>query len=110
MYVKRGIDGEIVAVSHTEGDGFLEFQPQGHPELCAYLSREEQGREQLAATDLELIRVLEDLIDVLVYKDLIHFTDLPDAAQRKLLGRRNTRVKIREGLNLLDEDDERGLV
>jgi len=112
MYVRRDRNGRIDAVSQRTGEGFEEAVTADSPELAGFLSElyrpGMQGR--LAATDLELVRVLEDLIDVLVKKDLIHFTDLPDAAQKKLLERRYTRVNMREGLHLMDFDDEGGAV
>lgn len=109
MYVKRNAQGQIEAVSQVAGPGFEEFLPPG-PELHAFLVTELHGKELLAATDTELVRVLEDLIDVLVNKDVIHFTDLPEAAQRKLLSRRDTRAGLRDGLRLLDDESEGGLL
>lgn len=70
---------------------------------------EERGadvsRERLAESDQALIRVVEDLIDTLVAKDLLHFTDLPEAAQAKLLERRSLRRSV-NALNLLQDDDQ----
>jgi hypothetical protein len=112
MYVKRDANGQIEAVSQRGGGGWEESVAADSPELSAFFG--ENGRNgaqgRLASTDLELVRVLEDLIDVLVKKEVIFFTDLPEAAQKKLLERRHTRVHLREGLNLLDFDDEGGAV
>lgn len=63
------------------------------------------SRERLAESDQALIRVVEDLIDTLVAKDLLHFTDLPEAAQAKLLERRTLRRSV-NALNLLQDDDQ----
>ena len=41
--------------------------------------------------DLALARVIEDLIEVLIDKKVIMFTDFPAGAQRKLLDRRGLR-------------------
>lgn len=109
MYVKRDAQGRIEATSRDAREGFDELVVPGSPELAAFLNSA-GTRGRLALTDLELVRVLEDLIDVLVEKDVIHFTDLPDAAQQKLLNRRHTRVTMRKGLNLLDDEEEGGLV
>lgn len=61
--------------------------------------------EKLAESDQALIRVVEDLIDTLIRKDLLHFTDLPEAAQAKLLERRSLRHSANT-LSLLGEDDD----
>lgn len=60
---------------------------------------------RLAESDQALIRVVEDLIDTLIAKDLLHFTDLPEAAQAKLLERRSLRRSV-NALNLLQDDDQ----
>jgi hypothetical protein len=59
----------------------------------------------LALTDTDLARVTEDLIDVLIDRGVIQFTDLPVAAQNKLLQRRQTRATLSRRLNLLGSDD-----
>lgn len=62
--------------------------------------------ERLAESDQALVRVLEDLIDTLIGKNLIQFTDLPDAAQAKLLERRTLRRSV-NALNLIEDDDQK---
>lgn len=64
----------------------------------------------LSQTDTGLARVLEDLIDVLITRGLIQFTDLPDAAQVKLLERRQTRANLTNRLQLLPMDGENDLL
>jgi hypothetical protein len=58
----------------------------------------------LEQSDMRLVRVLEDLIDLLIARDVIRFTDLPRAAQEKLLERRSMRQSL-SALNLLDSGD-----
>ena len=58
----------------------------------------------LSETDVGLARVLEDLIDVLITRGHIQFTDLPQAAQAKLLERRQTRATLGKRLDLLSDD------
>lgn len=60
----------------------------------------------LSHTDTGLARVLEDLIDVLIGKGLLQFTDLPEPAQRKLLTRRSTREQLSHSLKLLPGEDD----
>ena len=64
----------------------------------------------LSQTDTSLVRVLEDLIDVLINRGVIQFTDLPEAAQAKLLERRETRASLDNRLQLLPTDPSDDLV
>jgi hypothetical protein len=64
----------------------------------------------LSQTDTGLARVLEDLIDVLITRGHIQFTDLPEAAQAKLLERRQTRANLSHRLDLLPDEGDRGLL
>jgi hypothetical protein len=55
----------------------------------------------LSQSDTAMARVLEDLIDTLIERGLIQFTDLPAAAQAKLLDRRQKRASLKDPLQLL---------
>jgi len=64
----------------------------------------------LSQSDTSLVRVLEDLIDVLINRGVIQFTDLPEAAQAKLLERRETRANLSRRLQLLPTDADNDLM
>jgi hypothetical protein len=51
--------------------------------------------------------VLEDLIEVLMSKGVISITDLPPAAQNKLLNRAQARQTLSGLEGLIGDDDER---
>lgn len=108
VYVKRDEAGRITAVSAELQSGFSEQIEETNSELCAFLGSL-HGRE-LAQSDLDLIRVLEDLVYLLIEKNLIRFTDLPDAAQSKLMAREALREQLQRKLDLLDGEDEAPLV
>jgi len=61
-------------------------------------STEEQQKqavfEALHRSDLEVARVTEDLIYLLIQKNVILFTELPDIVQEKLLSREYLRDKL----------------
>ncbi|HVK32781.1 MAG TPA: hypothetical protein VM845_09770 [Burkholderiaceae bacterium] len=48
--------------------------------------------------DASFVRVIEDVIDTLIARKLIHITDLPDQAQAKVFARKSLR-------ELLGRDD-----
>lgn len=59
----------------------------------------------LSELDSDFIRVLEDLIDVLIGNGTIRLTDLPPQALEKINQRKRARQRLRNSLDLLDEDD-----
>ncbi|MCK8515468.1 tryptophan synthase subunit beta like protein [Methylonatrum kenyense] len=106
MFVKRDSEGRISAVSREPLAGFEEELKPDSAELVAFLAAHGSGdarQQQLTETDLELVRVIEDLVDLLIDRGVITFTDLPEAAQEKLSKRQSLRLQHR-GLNLLDDD------
>lgn len=62
--------------------------------------------QALADSDAGLARITEDLIDILITRGVIHFTDFPPAAQAKLLQRRQTRATLSKRLKLLEDGDD----
>lgn len=105
MYIKRNPTGELIAVSKIADSDFVEATAENAVELLAFFQREKTA-EQLALeqTDQTMARVMEDVVNLLVEQGVIRFTDLPDAAQNKLLNRRELRGK-RQGMDLLDDGD-----
>ena len=88
-YAKRDDTGRLVALLADPEPGANELIGASHPEVVQFLGK---GVNPLVESDANMARVTEDLIDVLVARGVVMFTDLPPIAQRKLLERR----KIRE--------------
>lgn len=65
---------------------------------------------ELSQLDADFIRVLEDLIDALVANGTLRLTDLPAEALDKLSRRKQTRSRLRDALDLIDDDEEEGLI
>lgn len=63
-------------------------------------------KERLSSSDGELIRVLEDLIDLLISNGTIRMTDLPPKALEKLNERKQVRKKLDNSLNLINDDED----
>lgn len=68
--------------------------------------QDESIKKQLSTSDAELVRVLEDLIDVLIANGTIRMTDLPPKALEKLTSRKQTRRKLNNSLNLIGDDED----
>lgn len=106
MYIKRNQEGVIVAISQIEDSDISEFVSDDSKELHIYLqSLKPDQMSSLEQSDQAMARVLEDVINLLVDQGTIRFTDLPQAAQTKLLSRREMRGQ-RQGMNLLDDGDD----
>lgn len=112
-FVKRDSSGRVVAVSEQETADIRDWIDADDPALEAYARAlaprpSAQTRQALEHSDLGLIRVIEDLVDTLLAKDVIRFTDLPVAAQKRLLERRNLRASM-NALELLDSERDANL-
>jgi len=71
-------------------------------EYLNFIKSAEENTRNLHNSDLQMARVLEDLIDLLISNNTIKFTDLPIAAQERILLRKDMRNKI-NALNIIEE-------
>ncbi|KDE39215.1 hypothetical protein ADINL_2344 [Nitrincola lacisaponensis] len=113
MFIKRNHCGKIVGISETQSVEFPEAADDRSEEFLDYLKCEAckatVAQTTLERSDTELVRVLEDVIDLLTHKGVIQFTDLPKAAQQKLLNRQNLRENHRSLKLIGDDEDEDSL-
>lgn len=114
LLCRRDAEGRVVALtrqplSQEEARaGGWEPAEAGDPAVAHFLRAVASETNPLSLTDAGMGRVTEDLIDVLIDRGVIQFTDLPVPAQAKLLQRRQTRAQLAHRLNLLaDDGDER---
>ncbi|EPC03468.1 hypothetical protein L861_18185 [Litchfieldella anticariensis FP35 = DSM 16096] len=106
MYVKRDEQDRIELVSGGMTPDCREGIAPDSPELLAFLKQDQNRQlQELRSTDLEFVRVLEDVIELLMDKGVISFTDLPDAAREKLMARQSLRRRV-NSVDLLDENDD----
>jgi len=78
------------------------------PELRAFIEDLGGASNVFESSDMKMIRAIEDVIDLLIHKNIICITDLPVAVQTKLMERRTLRHSL-NALNLIGED-EQGLI
>ena len=108
VYVQRDAEGRLLRVERAPFADMTETLAVEDEELHAWLAMREDVHERLSRlknSDLEMVRVLEDLVDVLVSRGVMRYTDLPEAARNKLHARADTRAKL-EGLSNLLGDEE----
>jgi hypothetical protein len=93
-YVLRDDAGQIISL-HLEAVPGAEALPVDHPEVRAFVSAADEERS-FAGLDANLVRVLEDLIDVLIERNVLRITDLPAEAQQKLFDRKHFRSRVQK--------------
>ena len=106
-YVHRNSFDEIDLVSENASDQAQEYMPIDNPELIEYLKKSSHSDDvkiALSASDVSLVRVLEDLVNTLIDQKVILFTDLPIAAREKLSEREKIRGHLTSLANLMGDD------
>lgn len=107
LYVQRDAHGQLMRVEETP---FAEMSGElmsTDSEILAWRNQPgtESSLQQLRQSDQEMIRVLEDLIQVLMDKGIVRLTDLPAAAQEKLMNRSQAREVLGGVSGLLSEEE-----
>jgi len=108
LYVQRDEKNRILRVEYEAFASMTQTSSTEDPDVQAWLASHALHNHLVALrhSDLELVRVLEDLVSVLVARGVIRYTDLPEAARRKLHQRAETRAEL-EGLGGLLDDEHR---
>ncbi|PWB29586.1 tryptophan synthase subunit beta [Pseudomonas sp. SDI] len=109
-YVQRDTQGQLVRVEAAAYAEYTEMLAADHAEIQAWFADDtvETSLRVLKQSDLDMIRVLEDLIEVLTAKGVLSITDLPPGAQAKLLNRSSAREALGGLSNLIDDSEESG--
>lgn len=102
FHATRNADGSLLALSRQPLPNG-EFLDEHDPEVQQFL-RSTPVEPELNASDVEFVRVIEDLIDTLIHKNVIRHTDLPVAVQKKLMLRKGLRNRMQGSLDLLEND------
>lgn len=94
-YVRRNAEGRIDSLHRERSPQATEFIDERHPDVLAFLGgRPAQNPEDFSRLDAEFVRVIEDVIDTLIVKNVINITDLPAEAQAKLFARKSFRERV----------------
>ncbi len=89
-FVCRDDKGQIATVRRLADEDCSEFVADGDRELLAFVGGD-TSPGHFDRLDADFVRVLEDVIDTLVTRNILNVTDLPDQAQAKLFARKNFR-------------------
>lgn len=113
LYAKKDEAGLIIAVSQQKVDAnwkLVSFTDNAMREFLARNEDEELKNQILEDADADFIRVLEDLIELLINKEVLQFTELPTPVQEKLLSRRWYREHASQEQTTILMDDTEGLI
>src|SRR5271154_3670208 len=101
-YLLRDDTGKIQRISARSLHGG-ELVPHSHPDVVAFLKTRGQDPKhvedalgELRRTDMEMSRAVEDVIMVLLKKNILKMTDLPKAVQDRMALRVKMRVLIQD--------------
>jgi hypothetical protein len=105
-YIRRNANAKIIELCDNPSAEAIEYLDPAEPEVQSYIEhtqRNSRVKQDLLSTDLETVRVLEDLIEVLLSKGVITAADIPDSAREKLDRRKQLRAVLRESPLVSDD-------
>ena len=105
-YVRRDPSGLIESLHRSAGEAH-EFLADGHKDVLAFVGGlANEAPQAFDRLDADFVRVIEDLIDTLIVRNVINITDLPDQAQAKLFARKSFRERVsKSSLQLFEPTD-----
>jgi len=106
LYVERAEDGRIVALHSSPEPNAAEQKSEIDDEILEFLHTTVSADSRkllLSLSDMGIIRLLEDLIDLLIQKNVIFFTELPPQAQQRITERKRIREKIASQELMVDD-------
>jgi len=108
-YINRNKSGSIIEIFDEASSDASEWVELSDPEVTSFVEKslvsKEHAKEVLSNTDSDMVRVVEDLIDVLLDKQVFTFTELPEVVQNKLIARKKLRKDINSLENLIIDDE-----
>ena len=100
-YIRRNAAEQIESLHRHPQDSAQEFLADNHPDVQAFVGRSMPAEGNFSSLDADFVRVIEDVIDTLLAKNVLNITDLPAEAQAKLFARKSFRDRAsRNSLNL----------
>jgi hypothetical protein len=107
-YVARNIKDEVIAIYQDQGKDNRQWEEADSPDVIAFIKSMDTSyktKQMLSGSDSGMARVIEDLIDILMEKQIFVYTELPEAVQAKLSARKQLRQNMSALGNLINEDD-----
>ena len=94
-FVRRDASGLIDSLHRQASAEASEFLADDDAQVQAFMGRPgAPAEEAFGRLDADFVRVIEDVIDTLIVKNVINITDLPGEAQAKLFARKSFRERV----------------
>jgi len=111
-YVSRGADGLISAIFLESQPDATEFLPNDNPDILQFFGIDALDHPvkaaaigDLYASDAAFIRVIEDVIELLITKNILTFTELPETVRKKILSRKDARDRLANSNSFMFTDE-----
>jgi hypothetical protein len=107
VFVSRNSQQKIIALYSDSGDNHNEEMSVNSEEVMGFLRNLENTTPNyldLLQSDLEFIRVIDDLIEVLLKKNIITITDFPKPVLAKMMTRKGIRDQLSPFTDIIHTD------
>ena len=106
-FVRRDASGLIDSLHRQASAEASEFLADDDAQVQAFMGRPgAPAEEAFGRLDADFVRVIEDVIDTLIVKNVLNITDLPAEAQAKLFARKSFRERVsKNSLRLFADGD-----
>lgn len=110
-YVSRDTSGLVTGLYLKQQPNVTEFLPNDHPDILRFFGGTlpqnitNHALMDLTQSDIDFIRVIEDLVDVLISKNVITFTDLPSKVREKIVNRNDARGRLAGSNDIVVNDN-----
>jgi len=109
IYIERNANGEFENIQFTPGPNREEISLHD-PKLQNFIEQAPNSEEIIQTVlnrlDLDMVRVIEDVIDIMIDRNLILFTDLPDPVQNKILFKKTIRNLSKKNTTIVNDEEE----
>lgn len=112
LYVSRDESGLVSGIFLSSHPEATECLPNEHPDILNFFGGElpenlkHHALMDLTQSDIGFIRVIEDVVDLLIHKNILTFTDLPEKVREKILSRKDARGRLAGSNDLVVPDEK----
>lgn len=108
IYIQKDANNNIIDLDFSYQEGFEKTSifDKKVKQFLNDSNNTEIIKLSILKLDLDMVRITEDLIDVMIKKEQLLFTDLPEAVQNKILFKKMLRENLSSTESLYQEEEE----
>ena len=109
IYIQKDANNNIIDLDFSYKEGFekISIFDKEVKQFINDSNNTEIIKLSILKLDLDMVRITEDLIDVMIKKEQLLFTDLPEAVQNKILFKNMLRENLSSTEYLYQEEELR---